>query len=66
MIDSFERLKDIYNIPSEQYQNNLEELTQLLHLQELLKMPVRQLSLGQRTRVVGRKFRGHADVSGRT
>lgn len=66
VMDSFERLKDIYNIPSEQYQNNLEELTQFLHLQELLKMSVRQMSLGQRTRVVARKFRGYADVSGRT
>ena len=28
----------------------MEELTELLHLQELLKMPTRQLSLGQRMR----------------
>jgi len=50
VIDSFELLKDIYTIPSYQYQNNLEELTQLLHLQELLRIPTRQLSLGQRMR----------------
>ena len=50
VIDSFELLKDIYTIPSYEYQNNLEELTELLHLQELLKMPTRQLSLGQRMR----------------
>lgn len=50
VIDSFELLKDIYAIPSYEYQNNLEELTELLHLQELLKMPTRQLSLGQRMR----------------
>ena len=50
VIDSFELLKDIYIIPSYEYQNNLEELTELLHLQELLKMPTRQLSLGQRMR----------------
>lgn len=50
VIDSFELLKDIYTIPTFEYQNNLEELTELLHLQELLKMPTRQLSLGQRMR----------------
>ncbi len=50
VIDSFELLKDIYTIPNNQYHRNLEELTQLLHLQELLKMPTRQLSLGQRMR----------------
>lgn len=50
VIDSFELLKDIYAIPSYEYQNNMEELTELLHLQELLKMPTRQLSLGQRMR----------------
>ncbi len=50
VIDSFELLKDIYAIFPNVYQNNLEELTELLHLQELLKMPVRQLSLGQRMR----------------
>ena len=50
VIDSFELLKDIYTIPNNQYHRNLEELTELLHLQELLKMPTRQLSLGQRMR----------------
>lgn len=50
VIDSFELLKDIYSIPMNTYRNNLEELTVLLHLQELLKMPTRQLSLGQRMR----------------
>lgn len=50
VVDSFELLKDIYTIPTYEYQNNLEELTELLHLQELLRMPTRQLSLGQRMR----------------
>lgn len=50
VIDSFELLKDIYSIPVNEYRNNLEELTELLHLQELLRMPTRQLSLGQRMR----------------
>lgn len=50
VIDSFELLKDIYSISPNEYRHNMEELTELLHLQELLKMPTRQLSLGQRMR----------------
>lgn len=50
VIDSFALLKDIYSIPIPVYKKNLEELTQMLHLQELLKTPTRQLSLGQRMR----------------
>ena len=50
IIDSFSLLKDIYKIPDEKYQKNLEELTQTLDLGELLKTPARQLSLGQRMR----------------
>ena len=50
VIDSFELLKDIYSIPNQTYHENLEELTENLHLEELLRTPVRQLSLGQRMR----------------
>ena len=50
VIDSFELLRDIYSIPKEIYRKNLEELTELLQLSELLKTPTRQLSLGQRMR----------------
>lgn len=50
VIDSFELLKDIYSISQSQYKKNLEELTELLHLSELLRSPARQLSLGQRMR----------------
>lgn len=50
VIDSFELLKDIYSIPKEIYQNNLEELQKLLDLKQLLRTPTRQLSLGQRMR----------------
>ena len=50
VIDSFELLKDIYSIPHPVYQQSLEELTELLDLKELLRSPVRQLSLGQRMR----------------
>ena len=50
VIDSFELLRDIYSVPREVYRKNLEELTELLQLSELLKTPTRQLSLGQRMR----------------
>ncbi len=50
VIDSFELLKDIYSISNKQYKQNLEELTELLNLSELLRSPARQLSLGQRMR----------------
>ena len=50
VIDSFELLKDIYQIPNTQYKQSLEELTDLLNLGELLRSPARQLSLGQRMR----------------
>ncbi|MBQ1848870.1 MAG: ATP-binding cassette domain-containing protein [Lachnospiraceae bacterium] len=50
VIDSYELLKDIYSIPQSKYDENLEELTSLLNLSELLRTPARQLSLGQRMR----------------
>ena len=50
VIDSFELLRDIYRVDQGQYQQNLDELTSLLQLEELLKTPTRQLSLGQRMR----------------
>lgn len=50
VIDSFELLKDIYSISEQTYRSNLDELTELLNLGELLRTPARQLSLGQRMR----------------
>ena len=50
VIDSFELLRDIYSVPKALYTQNLEEMTELLQLSELLKTPTRQLSLGQRMR----------------
>lgn len=50
VMDSFELLQAIYAIPASTYHSKLDELTQLLHLEELLKTPTRQLSLGQRMR----------------
>lgn len=50
VMDSFELLQAIYAIPASKYHSKLDELTELLHLEELLKTPTRQLSLGQRMR----------------
>ncbi len=50
VIDSFELLRDIHRVDQGQYQKNLDELTALLQLEELLRTPTRQLSLGQRMR----------------
>ena len=48
--DSFELLREIYNIPPAVYKRNVDELTELLSLKQLLRTPARQLSLGQRMR----------------
>ena len=48
--DSFELLRDIYNIPGDTYQRNVKQLTELLDIGEIQKTPARQLSLGQRMR----------------
>ena len=50
VVDSFELLKDIYSVDNPHYRRNVEELTELLDLGELLRTPARQLSLGQRMR----------------
>lgn len=48
--ESFELLKRIYHVSDAMYQQNLQELTQILRLQDFMDIPVRQLSLGQRMR----------------
>jgi ABC-2 type transport system ATP-binding protein len=50
VIDSFELLRDIYRIPTQTYHNNLDELVTLLNLDQIIRTPARQLSLGQRMR----------------
>ena len=49
-IDSFELLKDIYEIKQDEYEKKLEELKETLQLEDILNIPTRQLSLGQRMR----------------
>ena len=50
VIDSFELLRDIYRVKDEDYSRNLTELTDIFSLTDILLIPVRQLSLGQRMR----------------
>ncbi|MBQ9265388.1 MAG: ATP-binding cassette domain-containing protein [Clostridia bacterium] len=48
--DSYALLKDIYQVPPQQHQKRLNELTEALDLGSLLRTPLRLLSLGQRMR----------------
>ena len=47
-IDTFSLLKDIYKIDDETYEKKLNELITMLNLQDIINIPVRQLSLGNR------------------
>jgi len=48
VVDSFELLKDIYNIPNDEYKQTLKLLVSTLKLEDILNRPLRQLSLGQK------------------
>lgn len=48
--DSFRLLGDIYEVNAADFQRSLGELTEVLDLDDLLSVPARQLSLGQRMR----------------
>ena len=50
LVESFELLRAIYNVPRDRYRTNLAEFTELLEMDEFMGTPVRQLSLGQRMR----------------
>lgn len=50
VIDTYELLKGIYKVDEKGYKKQLEYLIDRLFLQDILKQPVRQLSLGQRMR----------------
>ncbi|MDO4962710.1 MAG: ATP-binding cassette domain-containing protein [bacterium] len=49
-IDSFNLLKDIYKLDDIEYRKTLNELIELLNLKDIINIPVRQLSLGNRMR----------------
>ena len=48
--DTFDLLRDIYEIPEEEYQATKKDLINRLNLADIINIPVRQLSLGQRMR----------------
>ena len=48
--DTFDLLRDIYEISEEEYLTTKKDLIEKLNLQDIINMPVRQLSLGQRMR----------------
>jgi len=50
VIDSFELIRDIYSVDDKVYKRNVDELSTLLDLDEVIKTPARSLSLGQRMR----------------
>ncbi|MEU9731991.1 ATP-binding cassette domain-containing protein [Streptomyces sp. NPDC048002] len=50
LIDSYRLMHRMYRIPQVRYRENLDRCVELLELQDLLDVPVRQLSLGQRMR----------------
>ena len=50
ILDSFSLLRDIYRISETAYQKRLAELTDALQLEDILRTPLRLLSLGQRMR----------------
>jgi len=50
VVESFDLLRSIYKVAQNDYKDRLDELVSLLDLTQLLDVPVRQLSLGQRMR----------------
>lgn len=48
--ESFELLRHIYQIEQKVYEENLEIMNEILGINEIIDVPVRQLSLGQRMR----------------
>lgn len=50
VIETFQLLKNIYEIPETQYQENMKLFSEILTLDEFMQLPARKLSLGQRVR----------------
>jgi ABC-2 type transport system ATP-binding protein len=49
--DSFELHREIYSLDPTDYRRTLGELTELFHVKELTRQPVRELSLGERMKM---------------
>lgn len=47
-IDTFHLNKEIYEVSDQEFQRTVSEMTHLLNIEQILKTPVRKLSLGQR------------------
>ncbi len=50
VIESFQLLRKVYDVPADEFRKRLDYLTERLDLGDLLNRPVRKLSLGQRMR----------------
>ncbi len=50
VVESFNLLKHIYEIPESVFRKNMKKFAEVLEINELLNIPVRKLSLGQRMR----------------
>ena len=50
ILDSYDLLREIYKVPEADYKKRLNELTEALQLGDLLRTPLRLMSLGQRMR----------------
>lgn len=50
-IETFILNREIYEVPKEQYEKTLDELSEMLEVKDILKVQVRKLSLGQRMKM---------------
>src|SRR5947209_13239758 len=50
LVESFELLRSIYDVPRARYLENMQHFAEILDLERFLATPVRQLSLGERMR----------------
>jgi ABC-2 type transport system ATP-binding protein len=49
--DSFQLHREIYSLPRDEFDRTLGELTELFHVEDLTRQPVRELSLGERMKM---------------
>src|SRR5262245_64271349 len=49
--DSFQLHREIYSLPSPQFETTLDDLTDLFRVKDLVRQPVRELSLGERMKM---------------
>src|SRR6516164_6034992 len=49
--DSFQLHREIYSLPSPQFEQTLDELLELFRVKDLVRQPVRELSLGERMKM---------------